>query len=111
MFNNLVEDWFRVGLSFSFDDIVVKRGWGLPTVHLEVDFLAPIFLDEVLTAKLFVCSVGTSSIHADIVLSGPTGFDRVRGKVVLVLIVKSSKEAMALPEALRNKISAFVVSE
>ena len=111
MFNNLVEDWFRVGLSFSFDDIVVKRGWGLPTVHLEVDFLAPIFLDEVLTAKLFVRSVGTSSIHADIVLSGPTGFDRVRGKVVLVLIVKSSKEAMALPDALRNKISVFVVSE
>jgi len=111
MFNNLVEDWFRVGLSFSFDDIVVNRGWGLPTVHLEVDFLAPSFLGEVLTAKLFVRGVGRSSIHADIVLSGPTGFDRVRGKVVLVLIVRYSHEAMALPDALRNKISAFVVSE
>jgi 4-hydroxybenzoyl-CoA thioesterase len=110
MFNNLVEDWFSAGLDFSFDDIVVKRGWGLPTVHLEVDFLAPIFLGEVLTAKLFVRSVGTSSIHADIVLSGPTGVDRVRGKVVLVLIVRHSHKAMALPDALRSKISAFVVS-
>jgi 4-hydroxybenzoyl-CoA thioesterase len=110
MFNNLVEDWFRVGLKFSFDDIVVKRGWGLPTVHLEVDFLAPIFLGEVLTAKLFVRSVGTSSVHADIVLSGPTGADRVRGKVVLVLIVRRPPQAMSLPDALRNKISAVIVS-
>jgi len=109
MFNNLVEDWFRVGLKFSFDDIVVKRGWGLPTVHLEVDFLAPCFLGEVLTAKLFIRNVGTSSIHADIVLSGPTGIDRVRGKVVLVLIVRRSHQAMALPDAVRNKISAFIV--
>jgi 4-hydroxybenzoyl-CoA thioesterase len=108
MFNNLVEDWFRVGLEFSFDDIVVKRGWGLPTVHLEVDFLAPSFLGEVLTAKLFVRSAGTSSIHADIVLSGPTGLDRVRGKVVLVLIVRHSHQAMAIPDALRSKISAFM---
>ena len=110
MFNNLVEDWFSVGLNFSFDDIVVKRGWGLQTVHLEVDFLAPSFLGEVLTAKLFVRSVGTSSIHADIILSGPTGLDRVRGKVVLVLIVRHSLQAMALPDALRDKISAFIVS-
>ncbi|HSK43936.1 MAG TPA: thioesterase family protein [Candidatus Binatia bacterium] len=111
MFNNLVEDWFSAGLNFSFDDIVVKRGWGLPTVHLEADFVAPCFLGETLTAKLFVRRIGTSSIHADIVLSGPAGLDRVRGKVVLVLIVRDSHEAMALPDALRNKISAFVVSE
>jgi 4-hydroxybenzoyl-CoA thioesterase len=110
MFNILVEDWFRAGLNFSFDDIVVKRGWGLPTVRLEADFLAPCHLGEVLTAKLFVRRVGTSSIHADIVLSGPAGCDRVRGKVVLVLIVRQSQQAMALPDALRSKIAAFIVS-
>src|SRR5947209_4695259 len=37
-FNNIVEDWCREGLKFSFDEIVIKRGWGLPTVHLDVDF-------------------------------------------------------------------------
>ena len=71
MFNNLVEDWCRDGLKFSFDEIVIKRGWGLPTVHLEADFIAPCRLGEVLTAKLFVRSMGTSSINADICLSGP----------------------------------------
>ena len=110
MFNNLVEDWCSEGLNFSFDDIVTKRGWGLPTVHLEADFLAPCRLGETLTAKLFVRDIGTSSIKADIVLCGPDGRDRVRGKIVLVLMDRQSGRAMALPDALRKSISSFVVS-
>jgi 4-hydroxybenzoyl-CoA thioesterase len=110
MFNNLVEDWCSAGLNFSFDDIVIQRGWGLPTVHLEADFIAPCRLGEVLTAKLFVRSVGTSSISADIVLCGPDQTDRVRGKVVLVLMNRQARRAMPLPDALRSSIAAFVVS-
>jgi 4-hydroxybenzoyl-CoA thioesterase len=110
MFNNLVEDWCSAGLNFSFDDIVIKRGWGLPTVHLEADFIAPCRLGEVLTANLFVRSVGTSSVSADIVLCGPDQTDRVRGKVVLVLMDRHDTRAMPLPEALRSSIKAFVVS-
>src|SRR5437899_6603261 len=110
MFNNLVEDWCSAGLNFSFDDIVIQRGWGLPTVHLEADFIAPCRLGEMLTAKLFVRSVGTSSISADIVLCGPDQTDRVRGKVVLVLMNRQARRAMPLPDALRSSIAAFVVS-
>ena len=43
MFNNLVEDWFREGLGLPFPDLI-KRGWGVPTAHLEVDFVATCFL-------------------------------------------------------------------
>ena len=73
MFNNLVEDWCSAGLNFSFNDIVIKNGWGLPTVHLEADFISPSRLGEVLTAKLYVRRLGTSSIKADILSlrSGP----------------------------------------
>lgn len=110
MFNNLVEDWCSAGLNFSFDDIVIKRGWGLPTVHLEADFIAPCRLGEVLTAKLFVRSVSTSSVSADIVLCGPDWTDRVRGKVVLVLMDRQANRALPFPDALRGCIAAFVVS-
>lgn len=111
MFNNLVEDWCSAGLKFSFDDIVIKSGWGLPTVHLEADFIAPSRLGEVLTAKLFVRSLGTSSIKADILLCGADATERVRGKVVLVLMDRRSSRALAFPDALRIRISAFVVPE
>jgi 4-hydroxybenzoyl-CoA thioesterase len=111
MFNNLVEDWCSAGLNFSFNDIVIKSGWGLPTVHLEADFIAPSRLGEVLTAKLFVRSLGTSSIKADILLFGPDETERVRGKVVLVLMDRRSQRALPFPEKLRDRISTFIVSE
>lgn len=109
MFNNLVEDWCNEGLNFSFDEIVVQRGWGLPTVHLESDFILPCHLGEVLTAKLFVRKIGRSSIHADIVLCGPDQTDRVRGKVVLVLTDRREHRAIAFPEELRDRILTFIV--
>jgi 4-hydroxybenzoyl-CoA thioesterase len=109
MFNNLVEDWCSAGLKFSFNDIVIKNGWGLPTVHLEADFLAPCRLGEVLTAKLYVRKIGTSSINADIALCGPDHTDRVRGKVVLVLMDRKTSRALPFPEALRKRIVDFVV--
>jgi 4-hydroxybenzoyl-CoA thioesterase len=109
MFNNLVEDWCSVGLKFSFDEIVVQRGWGLPTVRLEADFVAPCRMGEVLTAKLFVRKVGGSSLHADIVLCGPDQTDRVRGKVVLVLTDRREHRAIAFPDGLRKHILTFVV--
>lgn len=111
MFNNLVEDWCSAGLNFSFNDIVIKNGWGLPTVHLEAGFISPSRLGEVLTAKLYVRSLGTSSIKADILLCGPDQSERVRGKVVLVLTDRRSHTALAFPDGLRKKISTFVVSE
>lgn len=111
MFNNLVEDWCSSGLNFSFNDIVIKSGWGLPTVHLEADFMAPCRLGEVLTAKLYVRKIGTSSINADILLSGPDETDRVRGKVVLVLMDRRSSRALPFPDALRKSILTFVVSD
>ncbi|HET7873720.1 MAG TPA: thioesterase family protein [Terriglobales bacterium] len=110
MFNNLVEDWCSTGLKFSFNDIVIKNGWGLPTVHLEADFLAPCRLGEVLTAKLYVRKIGTSSINADIALCGPDQTDRVRGKVVLVLMDRKTSRALPFPDALRKKIADFVVA-
>jgi 4-hydroxybenzoyl-CoA thioesterase len=109
MFNNLVEDWCRDGLGFSFDDIVVQRGWGLPTVHLEVNFIVPSRLGEVLTATLWVRNIGTSSIGADISLSGPDQVDRVRGKVVLVLTDRRNHKSFPIPDDLRMKIAEFLV--
>src|SRR6476469_7646817 len=40
MFNDLVEDWFREGLKLPFSYYHFEQQHGLPTVHLEVDFVA-----------------------------------------------------------------------
>ena len=107
MFNSLVEDWYRDALHFSFTDIVTTRGWGLPTVHLEVDFVAPSVFGEYLSATLAVREIGTSSLTLDISLRGPDGMDRVRGKVVLVMIDRRDLKAIPIPDDVRARIAAF----
>jgi 4-hydroxybenzoyl-CoA thioesterase len=110
MFNSLVEDWFREKLDFSFGEIVTHRGWGLPTVHLEVDFLTPSVFGDVLSAVLRVTAIGTTSMNLDIVLQGPDGADRVRGKVVLVLIDRGQLRAIPIPNEVRAKVSSFQIT-
>jgi 4-hydroxybenzoyl-CoA thioesterase len=111
MFNGLVENWFRDELNFSFTEIVTNRGWGLPTVHLEVDFVAPSRFDETLSATLRVRSLGTTSVNLEILLRGKDDRDRVRGKVVLVLIDRAVQRAIPWPSELRERILRFRVTE
>jgi 4-hydroxybenzoyl-CoA thioesterase len=107
IFNELVEDWCREELKFSFSEIVTERGWGLPTVHLEVDFTSPSFFGEVLSATLSLLRLGTSSISLEISLHGPGGIARVCGRVVLVLVDRRTNRAIPIPEDLRARIQAF----
>lgn len=110
MFNNLVEDWFREELQFSFPEIVSQRGWGLPTVHLEVDFKAPSSYGETVRCELRVQSVGNSSITLAIELRGSDAAVRVKSKVVLVLIDRASMSAIAFPDAVREHLRVFSVT-
>ena len=107
MFNNLVEDWFRDGLKLPFAELINERGWGIPTVHINVDFVSPSRIGEVLLASLWVRSLGTSSIHIAIHLDGPDGAPRVASKEVLVFTDLNTNRARAIPEELRNKIAQF----
>ena len=107
MFNELVEDWFREGLKLPFSYYHLEQQHGLPTVHLEVDFVAPSRLGEVLTASLSVHTVGKSSIKLEILLRGPDGSERVRGKVVLVVTDLRSSRSIPIPDDLRAKILRY----
>jgi 4-hydroxybenzoyl-CoA thioesterase len=107
MFNNLVEDWCRDGLRISFAEMHLERGWGLSTVHLEVDFVAPSFLGEELTGALSVHNIGASSVRLEMALCGSDGSDRVRGQMVLVMVDARSKRARPLPDDLRARMSVF----
>jgi 4-hydroxybenzoyl-CoA thioesterase len=111
MFNNLVEDWFAKGLNLSFSELHARRGWGVPTVHLEVDFRAPSILGDILQSSLAVTSLGRSSFGLEIILSGPDGSERVHGKLVLVLMELDRNRAHAIPDNLRERMAKFMLVE
>lgn len=107
MFNDIVEDWCREALGFTFAEIHLKRGWGIPTVHLTVDFMVPSTLGDRLSATLKVNHIGRSSVGFDIAMCGPDGTERLRGKQVIVFIDAATKKSATIPDELRARIARF----
>ncbi len=102
MFNNLVEDWCREE-ELPFANARV----GLPTVHLDVDFLTPSVMGEVLVGSLEVTRLGRSSIGLKITLRGGDGSERVRGNVVLALMDAASRRAVAIEGDVRTRLEKW----
>ncbi|MES2534967.1 MAG: thioesterase family protein [Pseudomonadota bacterium] len=111
MFNNLVEDWCAIGLGVSFGELINGRGFGLPTVSIQTDFVAASKLGDLLTAELSVLKLGTASIKVAIRLIGAEGGDRVRTTLVLVLMDLKKECAARIPESMRARITEFSVEE
>lgn len=112
MFNGVVEDWCDEGLGISFRELIVARGHGLPTVHIETDFIAPSTLGDRLRAELSVVKLGETSITVAIELRDGDGDGdgavRVRNRQVLVLMDRSTGRALALPPPMRERVAAFL---
>lgn len=108
MFNSLIEDWCHDELNFSFVQIVAERGWGLPAVHFETDFLAPSRYGEALQGDLRLRKLGTTSITLEITLRGPDGVLRVNANAVLVLIDRAGLRAITFPDNVRQHLTALL---
>ena len=109
MVNAFVEDWCREGLKLSMNELISVRRWGLPTVHLNIDFFGPSRMGERLCASLGVHRLGRSSIHLEVVFKGPDGSDRMRARIVLVLTELDAHRARPIPEDLRARIAAYCI--
>jgi 4-hydroxybenzoyl-CoA thioesterase len=107
MFNNLVEDWCAIGLGASYRELVMTRGTGLPAVSVQADFVATSTLGDVLTAELTVLKLGNSSVTTLIRLLGADGAERVRARLVVVMMDLKTSCAMRIPDPLRERIAQY----
>ncbi|NKJ02240.1 thioesterase family protein [Novosphingobium sp. SG707] len=106
MLNALVEDWFAT-LGFPFKLIHMEGKMGVPTVRLEVDFMAPSELGESLDLSLEVTKLGKSSCQLAITFACE-GQVRLKALVVLVCMDLDARRAMAWPESLREGMNAYL---
>jgi 4-hydroxybenzoyl-CoA thioesterase len=105
--NGVVEDWFAEELGFSFQEIL-KSGLGIPTVHLNVDFIAPSRLGDELWVTLAVTGLGSSSVTIEVVFKGPAGDVRVVSEAVLVLTDALAGCSTPISENLRARMALFL---
>jgi 4-hydroxybenzoyl-CoA thioesterase len=103
MLNGAVEDWFAQDLGCDFATLHKGRGLGVPTVHLETDFIGACELGEWVDITLNVERLGESSVTLGFSFA-VAGQKRLGGKVVLVCMHLARKRALPWPDDLRAAI-------
>ncbi len=107
MINSVVEDWCAEGLGVSFHEMHIRRGIGLPTVHIETDFVKASELGETLLVELSVVKLGSSSAEIHLLFSGPQQDLRLKARLVLVMMDLKLRKAIALPDELRDGMKKY----
>ncbi len=107
LFHELLEDWFDHGLKLHYASLISKERRGLPTVHIDCDFKIPSKIGDIVTMRLEVLKLGSSSIT--IAVSLRYGEEvRLTAKQVLVLMSLDDGRTLPLPEDLRARMSRFM---
>ena len=104
MTNHVCENFFREVVGRSFGQMMAA-GTGVPTVHIEVDFRAPSFLDDVLDVSIEVKKLGRSSLTFEIVAACQS---QHRLTVTLIMCWMEGRNAAPWPDEMRSKLAAFM---
>lgn len=110
LINGVVEDWCAQGLGMSFHEMHMVQGIGLPTVHIETDFVKTSVMGDELIAELRVIKLGRASATVEIHMLGPEQDLRLTARLVLVMAQVQERKAIALPIALREQMQNYLAS-
>ena len=111
MLNCLVEDWFEEALDRPFSKMHETNG--IPTVDLKVQFKKAARLGEILTKKLWVNELKTSSIVCGFQFVNQNEQTVLEGEVTIVNVAFSEDrndiKAAPFSEEMKNKIASFII--
>ena len=110
LINGVVEDWCAQGLGMSFHEMHMVQGIGLPTVHIETDFVKTSVLGDELIAELRVTKLGRASTTVEIFMLGQEQDLRLKAQLVLVMAQVQERKAIALPAQLREQMQKYLVA-
>lgn len=110
MVNTCVETWFEECLSASYNYLHIECQIGVPTVHIESDFVCASRLEDRLVLRLSLLKLGSKSIDVAIDILAAEEL-RARFKLTLVLVDLQQMESIcwdSQPEllaALENQLA------
>ncbi len=107
MTNSVVENFFAEALHYPFAEMILRDGFGVPTVRLEANFRAVSILGDILDFGLEVVRVGGSSVDLKLVAIC-RGQVRMTADITLVFIALSGK-ATRWPDGLRAALTGRVL--
>ena len=112
MLNDLVEDWFEEALDRPFSKMHETNG--IPTVDLKIQFKKAARLGEILTKKLWVNELKTSSIICEFIFENENKETLLEGEVTLVNVKiqadRNHIKSEPFSEEIKSKISKYIKS-
>lgn len=111
MLNGLVEDWFADGLHAPFSEM--HQSHGIPTVNLQVQFKSPARLGEVLTKKIGIKQLKSSSMICAFIFENESGNLVLEGEVTLVYVAispdRQTIQSSPFSEPFRQLLSTYLL--
>ncbi len=106
MLNDLVEDWFDEALDRPFSKIHETNG--IPTVDLKVQFKNAARIGEILTKKLWVKELKSSSVVCGFHFINQQDKTVLEGEVTLVNVAIAEDRKTIKAEAFNNEVKAKI---
>jgi len=108
--DELIEDWFTEGMQTSFADLHAIERVGIPAARIEVDFISPSKIGDVLCLRLFVTRIGNKSFRL-LVEASVDEKVRLRAELVRVVASLDGLQGIAIPDSLRARLAPYLVAE
>lgn len=107
--NGVVEDWFNGPLDYTFDDLHQRDRKSMPTVQMNVEFLRPGKLGDVIDWFLSVKKLGRSSMTLSVTARRPDGQDMLQAEPTLVHsdFEVDPPRSEPFPQQLRERIETY----
>jgi 4-hydroxybenzoyl-CoA thioesterase len=109
MLNGVIEEFWTV-IGFPWHEIIWKKRWGTPTVHLTCNFSKPSYFGEKLTFDLTVTRLGRSSVTIEHVVRCGEEM-RWSGHQVLAASTLDDHKSMQWPDDVKAKLQGFLPVE
>lgn len=106
MLNDLVEDWFEEALNRPFSKIHETNG--IPTVYLKVQFKNAARIGEILTKKLWVKELKSSSVVCGFHFVNQQDKTVLEGEVTLVNVAIAEDRKTIKAEAFNQEVKAKI---
>ena len=112
MFHEAMESWFGECLGAPYEDVILRRKLGFPSVHTEADFRKTTRFGESVVVELRVGHLGRTSMRLEYNIVGQAGDVRATGATVCAVMDldpdhDTFHRAVPLPDDLRDAIERF----
>lgn len=102
-----VEFWFRDTVGHAWSDNLARFGFGAPAGGLSLEFLYPLYPDDVLDTEVRLARIGRSSYTLAVTGRNGAGTRCFTGTVRFVTIDPEGWAAIPIPEVLRTALEAY----